>query len=566
MRKVINIITLVIIAALLAAVSLFNIFQTNRPTQSLEEQRTLAEFPVFSWQSLTDGSFFSGIDSFVSDTFIGREQLIALSKKMELARGITSDKDIVFIPVTPVDDVNDEDEFSVPTVTDSPDSAKDPETDISETSSPDTDLPETDPPETDSPESEPEDTDPSETDLSDGLTAIILNKENTTLTIGGSVSLNATVEPEELIESTKISWYVSDKNIVSIRAESDQIIVTALAEGSVSITAKTKNGLSAVCEIKVIKSAAPGSDVTGIGDAVCSDEPEILTNGMIIYNGAVYSIPYLVEKNARYYAQTMEYYDSLFKDAQVSSLIAPLSSSLVEEPSLKKRITDQKKMISTIGSYMSDGINNIEIYDELFAHRDEYLYFKSDHHWTQRGAYYAYKIFAESVGFEAAPLSDFEEVLLNDAFQGTMYSYTKDERVKLIYDSVYAYIPPKEHTMTIYYSNGSTKTFDSSITRAYKSYQSFINGDNPYTIINVPENPQDCNILVFKDSYGNAMIPFLTEHYGNILVVDPRYVNFNVYDLLKDYPLRDILFLNNIYNPNVAGWTRNLLRSVGVTS
>ncbi|MDD4773699.1 MAG: DHHW family protein, partial [Eubacteriales bacterium] len=207
--------------------------------------------------------------------------------------------------------------------------------------------------------------------------------------------------------------------------------------------------------------------------------------------------------------------------------------------------------------------NKLEIYDALWSRRDEYLYFKSDHHWTARGAYYAYAEFAASVGFEPVDIGDLEERLLNDKMQGTMYDYTRDERVKKIYDSLYVYIPRKAHTMTVYRHGTSTK-YDSSVLTQYGNYGCFIASDNPYTIINVPDNPQNVNILVLKDSFGNAMIPFLTEHYGNIVVVDPRHVTFDIYDLLKDYPLRDVLFLNNIYNPNVFSWSLNLLRVVGV--
>ncbi|MGM9624822.1 MAG: DHHW family protein [Eubacteriales bacterium] len=91
-------------------------------------------------------------------------------------------------------------------------------------------------------------------------------------------------------------------------------------------------------------------------------------------------------------------------------------------------------------------------------------------------------------------------------------------------------------------------------------------GDNPYTVINVPDNPQDRNVLVLKDSFGNALVPYLCEHYGNIFVVDLRYLKENLYDLFKDAGLTDILFVNNVQAANTSAWYRMYLKAVGVES
>ena len=92
----------------------------------------------------------------------------------------------------------------------------------------------------------------------------------------------------------------------------------------------------------------------------------------------------------------------------------------------------------------------------------------------------------------------------------------------------------------------------------------FVPSDNPYTVINVPENPQDRNILVLKDSYGNAFVPFLVENYGNIMVVDTRYTTMNVKETFADYDLTDILFVNNLEAANSPAWSKMYLRAIGV--
>ena len=111
---------------------------------------------------------------------------------------------------------------------------------------------------------------------------------------------------------------------------------------------------------------------------------------------------------------------------------------------------------------------------------------------------------------------------------------------------------------------GGINTYDSCITPYGNNYVSFIAGDNPYTVINVPENPQDKNILVLKDSFGNAFVPYLCEHYGNIIVVDVRYTDMNVYEHLKDYGLTDIVFVNNVQAALSTTWSKMYLKAVGV--
>jgi hypothetical protein len=79
----------------------------------------------------------------------------------------------------------------------------------------------------------------------------------------------------------------------------------------------------------------------------------------------------------------------------------------------------------------------------------------------------------------------------------------------------------------------------------------------------VPENPQDKSVLIIKDSYADALTPFLTAHYGNIFVVDPRYVSINLLNKFGDYGLTDILFINNITCANQAKWANYYLGMVG---
>lgn len=559
MYRKLDIACLAALACAFAAVAAFNIIQPDRATVSEAEQRTLAAMPEFSLRSLASGEYFTGVETFVSDTFVGREALVRLSQRAKVAAGAAGDlmhRSGGVVVLQAGNGAADTDiEIVVPEI-DVPQT----ETAAPETSSPAEAVIETATPDTTSDaaaaETSSPDTAAAETTepAIPGLT-VKLSRSKLYITKGSYATLSASVDP--FFEGATVSW--TAKGAVTLTADGDRIRVTGNEAGEAKVTASC-GGVSAVCDVIVAEDMTPGAN--GISNTIITNEPEFLTSGMFIYKDAVYSIPYLVEKNARAYMAMADYYASLWPHATLSVEVVPLASGMLDREQFGSRVTDQNNLIETINSY-STVVNGVNCFDEMWSHRDEYLFFKSDHHWTARGAYYAYVAFAKSVGLDPVPITELEEVCLNDAWQGTMYKYSGDERVLSIYDAVYAYLPRKAHTMTIYGATGGKSVYQSSIVQSSKSYGAFIAGDNAYTIINVPENPQDMNVLVFKDSFGNAFVPYLCEHYGNIIVVDPRHVTFNVYEQLKDYPLRDIVFLTNATNPSVASWTLNMLRSVG---
>jgi len=87
-HKVVDLVCLCLTGAMFGSVALLNLIQPDRPTESAMEQRALAEMPAFSLESLADGSFFAKTSVFVSDTFLYRDKLVGLSKKMDTLRGI----------------------------------------------------------------------------------------------------------------------------------------------------------------------------------------------------------------------------------------------------------------------------------------------------------------------------------------------------------------------------------------------------------------------------------------------------------------------------------------------
>lgn len=633
-NKVVDVVCLCVTAALFGSVALLNLVQPNRPTESAMEQRTLATMPTFTAASLADGSFFSKTSTFVSDTFLFRDSLVGLSRKMDTMLGIdysvggsedsfvlleqatgsssadeeaasaaadriaeafesllnptdtaetavpdttADDTDVIGGDVGAVGDVGADDTSSVTVpdveieheITDESDISDD--VSSSDEATGETLANESDP----EPEPEPDGTQPElPADVSENgaavdttkeentvrepvVTAIHLSKESLGLTVGSGSVVYATVE-SDMESGAKVRWSVSDKNIASISINpSGGIDVKGVSEGTCMLTCSSGD-VKRQCAITV--SAVPMQ--TNTNEAQNAD---FLPDGLFIYGDGVYTQAFYSETNSKNYANTAAYYKTLFgENTRVSIVVAPVSAMVIDNPTVTSKIPDQKDILDKMAAFVDPSVNFVDAYTEMYEHRDEYLFFKSDHHWTARGAYYAYSAFAKSIGLEPTPLDGFDYAVMNDSYSGSMYNYTYDARVKNFVDTIEAFFPRKAHTMTVTGINGTTYNYDTCIVNTNRTYVTFIAGDNPYTVINVPENPQDMNVLVLKDSFGNAFVPFLCEHYGNIIVVDTRHTSMNVYEQLKDYGLTDIIFVNNIQAANSSSWYSLYMNAVGV--
>ncbi len=241
--------------------------------------------------------------------------------------------------------------------------------------------------------------------------------------------------------------------------------------------------------------------------------------------------------------------NSLGDDIKTYSMMVPLHA----EMNLPQRLKDDAGCTS-----QSANISNaykklkktqpINVYNVLAEHNNEYLYFKSDHHWTGLGAYYAYTAFCEQTGQEPMTISE-EGTHSIEGFTGSFHTYGIGlvDRVDY-YDLPYStscmlYINAESvgQPADIYYQNEDA---------GENSYGVFINGDNAKFIIS-----SDCGtekkIAVVKESFGNAFVPYLSANYSEIHVLDMR--QSGVTDLKQycnDNGINEVLFINNMMSAN----------------
>lgn len=240
------------------------------------------------------------------------------------------------------------------------------------------------------------------------------------------------------------------------------------------------------------------------------------------------------------------------KSKESYTMIIPTSIDITLNDALRSDIksANQKKALEYFNASFKNTKAVKGIYDAEKEHKDEYIYFRTDHHWTALGAYYAYEEFAKEKGIEPIPLSKYKTRTF-DNFLGTFYTGAgQTSKLAQNPDSVKAYLPFND--VTCHIDEGNGKEFDwpviNNVTDYGQSlkYVTFIGGDNALTTLTNADKPKGETCVVIKESFGNAFVPFLIPHYSTIYVIDPRHYNGTLGDFVKDKEIDDVIFIANI--------------------
>ena len=277
-------------------------------------------------------------------------------------------------------------------------------------------------------------------------------------------------------------------------------------------------------------------------------------SGLYVNANTAYQLYSFSEQNSNsYVALINDFAARVDGKAKVYDLIAPLhyQIALSVETAQKYGASDGERAIDYMYSLLSDNVTSVNALSEMRAHNDEYLYFRTDHHWTARGAYYAFVAFCEAKGIEPTALEDYERLRF-DGFLGTLYSEANQpSAMKGDPDYVEAFVPMGTNSIKVTEKGGKVtdyqvvnKQTDAWYPAAGAKYNCFIAGDNPISEIHNPNINDGSSIVVVKESYGNAFIPFLVDSYEHVYVIDYRYWSGDLADFVIEGGIDDVLFLN----------------------
>ncbi len=311
-----------------------------------------------------------------------------------------------------------------------------------------------------------------------------------------------------------------------------------------------------------VPSEAPSPDVTSSASDVPDDgKSGYLDGGIYIYNNIGFELFYGSESSAKYYAKAIsDFKNSVGDDVNVYNLVIPNHTEFGLPAKYSDQTTSQYDNINTILNNYSADIKPVNIYDTMKEHKDEYIYFNTDHHWTALGAYYGYTQFAKAAGFEPISLSDTKQGSLEN-FSGSLINATSGNAdLQKNLDTVYYYEMPGEQECEITTDDGDK--YQASLLYPFEilpenSYSVFIWGDNPYMTIKT-DVKNGKKIMVVKESYGNAFVPYLAANYEEIYVVDFRYYQSGLESLIKSQGIQDVLFINGIMSANNATQVQKL--------
>ncbi len=334
--------------------------------------------------------------------------------------------------------------------------------------------------------------------------------------------------------------------------KSDQIVGETIAADEIPDPAAVTPSPSVTLEPTATPEPSPSE--APLEDGTVQDIGE-MQGSIYITDNCGYGLYYFTQSGADAFAQTMnQVYDRVGDKVNLYVMLEPISAGVMLDEKVLEDMgsSDEGAAIEYVYSQLNPGIRTVSVFENLRKHNAEYIYFHTDHHWTQLGAYYAYEVFCQEKGITPHKLEEFETVEF-DNFIGTFYSSSNQSpELKSNPDTVIAYYPKGTNDMTMTMSDGSTYDWyiinDVSSYPESERYAAFSGGDNPFSYVHNETITDGSSVLVIKDSYGNAFIPWLVDHYEHIYWIDYRYTSNTISQMVEDYGVQDVIYALHIYN------------------
>lgn len=316
--------------------------------------------------------------------------------------------------------------------------------------------------------------------------------------------------------------------------------------------------------------APPTIPIEQWGGVDAGEDAEVYLNSVIQVGDSAFIYFSFSEYYSGRYVKALNKFADAVSEAGVNviSAVPPTAVGVMVEDEFmsKLKCSPQSDVIDYINGSLNDNVIGLDTYELLVGHNDEYIYFRTDHHWSALGAYYVYRGVCRSVDMEPAALDTFE-VLDQGDFRGSLY-YQCNQSNKLVMDNVLAYIPAGEISTMIYNENGYGFPYDAvsdmSKSDVSAKYMGFLAGDHPLVVITNDSIPDAPNCVLLKDSFGNCFAPFLSQNYHQVYVVDYRmYRAMGMTAFVEEFDIRDVIILPNlsaIQSENVIGLLDYVLR------
>lgn len=327
-------------------------------------------------------------------------------------------------------------------------------------------------------------------------------------------------------------------------------------------TKKKSPETSAVTKEETTKESTTASTEATLPPTSSSDYE--ITRSVAIQGNRCMELYGIAPKSLQHYGEIISAFGAKVPNVSVYVMLAPTSIELYGPDSYRTGNRSQKEGIKIAYSALAgSNVKSVDAYSAIIPHANEYIYFRTDHHWTARGAYYAYTALGKVAGFTPTKLEDHKTGRI-DGFVGSFKQFS--ESLANDPDYVEYFMPLTEATGTIYQdatlTNGRSMKIISENVSGSNKYLCFIEGDNPIEKI-VTANKNGRKIAIIKESYGNALAPFLVDNFEEVYVLDPRRGDVNLTQFVNNNAITDVLFVNYTFAPSNPTYKTALEKMLG---
>lgn len=319
-------------------------------------------------------------------------------------------------------------------------------------------------------------------------------------------------------------------------------------------------GICTVCEEQVIPAGyqyvAPGAHGSS-DEGAANVLPETLNEGHYnpgstsYYSKSVlitgdYGLEYFTmdPTGSSRYASIINGFAEKYPQLNVTSLLTPKCAAYYSPADRTNPHDSIVDFISSTYEMMNESVKKADVVSYFEEHAGEYLFYRTDHHWTSLGAYYAACAYCDANGITPLDLNSYETVIRTGVSGSLSYYSGYASALNTNPDYTACHFPQTGYTMRYLYAGGWYNGVALNAENKGYAYV-FINGDMPLTVFET-DNKNGKALMIFKESYGNAFVPYMIDYYERIVVVDFREKTESVASLIERYGITDALIINNV--------------------
>ena len=250
----------------------------------------------------------------------------------------------------------------------------------------------------------------------------------------------------------------------------------------------------------------------------------------------------LIQRQVEALNKFISYHDNV----KIYFSLIPTSSWILRDklPEFAENV-NQNEYISKFYGLLSDNYSTINLIDTLENVKNDYIFYKTDHHWTSFGAYNVFIKLCDEMNMVKKEISNYEIIQLSDKFFGTLYSkgnfnvkpdeIDRYDLINFTNNIIVADIVSDNIIDSVLYNDEFLNKKD--------KYSYFLNGNPAYTKISGGSGTK--TLCILKDSFMHSLVPFLVPNYEVVYLLDVRYLNTNINNIINEINPDEILIMYN---------------------